>query len=67
MTYRFALDKDGDVRSFVMGFVNNEILEKQREKDNQAAAERTKEEMMETTPITKDGEDDIMSDVEERK
>ncbi|KAI9255493.1 armadillo-type protein [Sporodiniella umbellata] len=67
MTYRFALDKDGDVRSFVMSFVSSEILEKQREKDSQAAAERTKEETMETTPNAKDGEDDIMSDVEERK
>ncbi|CAO0800068.1 unnamed protein product [Mucor circinelloides] len=39
MTYRFALDKDGDVRSFVMPFVDPEILEKQREKEMQAAVQ----------------------------
>ncbi|KAG0846607.1 hypothetical protein G6F17_013290 [Rhizopus arrhizus] len=93
MTYRFALDKDSDVRSFVMAFVNNDILEKQREKDSKAAEEAAaaaaaaeiaikeetaieeetviKEEMMETTPMQeveeskKDGEDEIMSDVED--
>ncbi|KAI8638998.1 armadillo-type protein [Parasitella parasitica] len=39
MTYRFALDKDSDVRSFVMPFVDTEILEKQREKEMQAAVQ----------------------------
>jgi hypothetical protein len=39
MTYRFALDKDGDVRSFVMPFVDSEILEKQREKEMHAAVQ----------------------------
>lgn len=39
MTYRCALDKDSDVRSFVMSFVDPETLEKQREKEMKAAAE----------------------------
>lgn len=39
MTYRFALDKDRDVRSFVMAFVDPEILEKQRDKEMKAAVE----------------------------
>jgi hypothetical protein len=39
MTYRFALDKDSDVRSFVMSFVDPEILEKQREKEMKAAVQ----------------------------
>lgn len=39
MTYRFALDKDRDVRSFVMSFVDPETLEKQREKEMKAAVE----------------------------
>ncbi|KAG2205706.1 hypothetical protein INT47_008063 [Mucor saturninus] len=39
MTYRFALDKDRDVRSFVMAFVDSETLEKQRDKEMKAAVE----------------------------
>lgn len=39
MTYRFALDKDSDVRSFVMSFVDPDILEKQREKEMKAAVQ----------------------------
>lgn len=39
MTYRLALDKDRDVRSFVMTFVDPEILEKQRDKEMKAAVE----------------------------
>ncbi|KAI9363798.1 armadillo-type protein [Pilaira anomala] len=39
MTYRFALDKDPDVRSFVMSFVDLNTLEKQREKEMKAAVE----------------------------
>ncbi|KAI8095332.1 armadillo-type protein [Thamnidium elegans] len=39
MTYRFALDKDADVRSFVMSFVDPDTLEKQREKEMNAAVQ----------------------------
>lgn len=39
MTYRFALDKDTDVRSFVMSFVDADTLEKQREKEMKAAVQ----------------------------
>ncbi|KAI8384178.1 armadillo-type protein [Blakeslea trispora] len=38
MTYRFALDRDSDVRHFVMNYVDADILEKQREKEQQASS-----------------------------
>ncbi|KAG1175286.1 hypothetical protein G6F70_000884 [Rhizopus microsporus] len=40
MTYRFALDKDSDVRSFVMEFVDKDVLEKQQKKLKQQEEEQ---------------------------
>lgn len=42
MTYRFALDKDSDVRSFVMSFVDPDTLEKQREQEENRLLEDEK-------------------------
>lgn len=48
MTYRFALDKDSDVRSFVMSFVDLETLEKQREQEESREEKNTSAEPMDT-------------------
>ncbi|KAI8326855.1 armadillo-type protein [Choanephora cucurbitarum] len=37
MAYRFALDKDSDVRSFVTDYIDNDMLEKQRKKEQATA------------------------------
>ncbi|CEP07968.1 hypothetical protein [Parasitella parasitica] len=70
MTYRFALDKDSDVRSFVMPFVDTEILEKQREKEMQVAvqiAEAAIEARAEENNSYNDGDEEEEDDDEDEE
>lgn len=64
MTYRFALDKDNDVRSFVMPYVDQATLEKQREKEMSTAIQMA-EESIEARAAERDTEDYQMDSQEE--
>lgn len=64
MTYRFALDKDADVRSFVMSFVDPDILEKQREKEMKAAIQMAEASIEERAAEREQQEDEDIEDVD---
>ncbi|RCI04856.1 Serine/threonine-protein phosphatase 4 regulatory subunit 1 [Rhizopus stolonifer] len=65
MTYRFALDNDSDVRHFVMAFVDKDMLEKQREKEQKASEASVSKPTEHTNEETPDNEDEDEDDDDE--